>query len=411
MTAFLPYPAYNPSGMEWLGNLPGHWEIRRLKFVAPYVMSKLSGKPADKIYLGLENVESGTGRLLLNSPTETAESVVAVFRPDDILFGKLRPYLAKVVHADFEGVCTSELLVLRPIDRLANSRFLFYLILSHGFISIVDSMTYGAKMPRANPSHIANLTIPLPPLSEQRAIAVFLDRETAYIDALIAKKRELIDLLNQQRTSIISHAVTKGLNPNAPMKPSGVEWLGDVPEGWEVRRLKFVTRFAYGNSLSSEMREDGVVPVFGSNGIVGKHTVPNTQSPCIIVGRKGSYGKINFSSVPSFAIDTTYFIDKTCTKANLKWLYYALSLLGLDESSQDSAVPGLSREFAYNRSIPFPAFHEQNAIAAFLDRETTRIDQLIAKIDESILLLQKQRAALISAAVTGKIDVRGAGAT
>jgi len=119
--------------------------------------------------------------------------------------------------------------------------------------------------------------------------------------------------------------------PYPKYKPSGVEWLGDVPEHWEVMPLKFVCRFAYGDSLSAEDREDGDYSVYGSNGAVGTHNKPNTLAPVIVVGRKGSYGKINFSNVPVFSIDTTYFIDTRFTKNSLHWLKYSLQPLKLDK--------------------------------------------------------------------------------
>lgn len=183
-------------------------------------------------------------------------------------------------------------------------------------------------------------------------------------------------------------------------KPSGVEWLGDVPAHWEVKALKFVCRFAYGNSLAAEEREDGDYLVYGSNGPVGTHILPNTKSPVIIVGRKGSYGKINFSDKPAFAIDTTYFIDDCCTKNSINWLKYALIPLKLDEGSKDSAVPGLAREDAYENKFILPPLPEQQAIAAFLDRETGRIDSLITQKQRLLELLAEQRSALISRAVT-----------
>jgi type I restriction enzyme S subunit len=252
MDAYQPYPEYKDSGVEWLGQIPAHWEVRRLKFAAPQVNAKLSAKPSEKIYLGLENIESGTGQILFDSLSDNVESIVATFQPGDILFGKLRPYLAKVIHADFDGVCTTELLVLRPIRPVVEGRFLFYMLLSHNFINIVDSMTYGAKMPRANATQIGNLPASFPPLPEQRAIAAFLDRETAHIDALIARKRELIDLLHRQRTAIISHAVTKGLDPAVPLKDSGIEWLGQIPAHWEVLPVKFRYEVQLGKMLQSK---------------------------------------------------------------------------------------------------------------------------------------------------------------
>ncbi len=191
-------------------------------------------------------------------------------------------------------------------------------------------------------------------------------------------------------------------------KDSGVEWLGEVPQHWEVKRLKYISRLVYGDSLSGDIREDGNIPVYGSNGAVGTHTIPNTFAPCIIVGRKGSYGKIIYSESCGFAIDTTYFIDRRTTISNvsLRWLFYVLSLLELDKSSQDTGVPGLSREFAHNQILPLPGFIQQQAIAQFLDRETAKIDTLIAKTRNSIEKLKEYRTAVISAALTGKIDVR-----
>ncbi|HOE16638.1 MAG TPA: restriction endonuclease subunit S [Syntrophorhabdaceae bacterium] len=192
--------------------------------------------------------------------------------------------------------------------------------------------------------------------------------------------------------------------PYPAYKPSGVEWLGELPSHWEVKRLKRICNFAYGDSLSSEDREDGDFYVYGSNGVVGTHKNANTREPVIIVGRKGSYGKINFSRTSVFAIDTTYFIDDSHTKENLYWLSYMLRCLDLDIGSKDSAVPGLAREDAYKNCIPLPPLPEQQAIADFLDRETGKIDTLINKNQGLIELLKEKRMALISRAVTKGLD-------
>ena len=230
------YSSYKPSGVEWLGEIPSHWDARRLKHAAPESGWKLTAKPEGVPFVGLENVEPRTGRLLPGSMIEEVESTVVAFDRGDILFGKLRPYLAKVVHAQFCGVGSTELLVFRPRDNV-DGHFLFYHLLADGFIDNVNGLTYGAKMPRANARQVGNLVIMVPPLGEQRAIATFLDRETARIDRLIEKQELLIELLAEKRTALISHAVTKGLDPNVPMKDSGVEWLGEVPKHWEVKRL------------------------------------------------------------------------------------------------------------------------------------------------------------------------------
>lgn len=177
-------------------------------------------------------------------------------------------------------------------------------------------------------------------------------------------------------------------------------FFDQIPEKWNMGKLKNLVKLAYGDSLKSEIRENGEFDVYGSNGVVGSHSECNTKSPCLIVGRKGSFGKVNFSEKPVFAIDTTYFIDKRYTNHDIKWLYYLLVSLKLDSFSKDSAVPGLSREDAYFYDVPICSFEEQLSIAAFLDRETARIDALIEKKKKLIELLKEKRTALITRAVT-----------
>jgi type I restriction enzyme S subunit len=429
MDAYQPYPEYKDSGIEWLGQIPAHWEVRRLKFAAPQVNAKLSAKPSEKIYLGLENIESGTGQILFDSLSDNVESIVATFQPGDILFGKLRPYLAKVIHADFDGVCTTELLVLRPIRPVVEGRFLFYMLLSHNFINIIDSMTYGAKMPRANATQIGNLPAIFPPLPEQRAIAAFLDRETAHIDTLIARKRELIDLLHRQRTAIISHAVTKGLDPAAPLKDSGIEWLGQIPAHWEVRRLKFVGVLKSGSGFPNMEQglSDEDVPFYkvsdmnlpGNESLMQVHN--NSVSletarrlrayifpeKTIIFPKVGAAlltNKRRILSRPACIDNNT--MGLAIRRGDYKFIFYHLSVLDFGFLANPGAVPSINESQVNEVSITFPTLPEQRAIAEYLDRETARIDRLIREIEESIALLQRQRTALISAAVTGKIDVR-----
>lgn len=188
--------------------------------------------------------------------------------------------------------------------------------------------------------------------------------------------------------------------PYPAYKASGVDWLESVPEHWGIVGLRHACRFEYGDSLSGENRSEGDVGVYGSNGLVGWHDAANTLAPVVVVGRKGSFGKLNFSEQPVFAIDTTYYIDERYTPNELQWLRYALVPLRLDSSSKDSAVPGLSREDAYQNKLPVPPPREQRAIAEFLDRETGRIDALIAKKLRLIELLEEKRTALISHTVT-----------
>ncbi len=194
--------------------------------------------------------------------------------------------------------------------------------------------------------------------------------------------------------------------PYPAYKDSGVEWLGAIPAHWETRKLKRVCTLVYGDSLASEARVDGEIEVYGSNGAVGLNDRANALAPCLVIGRKGSFGKVNYSPQPVFAIDTTFFVDRRFTQADLRWMYYALTDARLDCATKDSAIPGLDREDAYTKDLCIPHLPEQRAIAAFLDRGTAKIDALIAKVRKAIERLKEYRTALTSAAVTGKIDVR-----
>jgi len=187
-------------------------------------------------------------------------------------------------------------------------------------------------------------------------------------------------------------------------KDSGARWLGKIPAHWEVKRLKRICRFAYGESLATPERTDGEIDVLGSNGQVGTNDQANTLGPCLVIGRKGSFGKINYSPKPVFAIDTTFFIDSRSTNEDLRWLYYTLTDAALDASSKDSAIPGLDREDAYTHDLPWCPREEQLAIAAYLDREAAKIDALVAKKKRVIELLQEKRTALVTGAVTKGLD-------
>ncbi len=200
--------------------------------------------------------------------------------------------------------------------------------------------------------------------------------------------------------------MTAGLEPYPKTKNSGVEWLGEVPAHWEVRRLKRICRMAYGDALADDMRRHGLIPVFGSNGQVGFHDSANTRAPCIVVGRKGSFGKVNYSHNPVFAIDTTFFVDNRFSSANIRWLFYFLGWLRLDEVTKDSAVPGLAREDAYRKLGVVPPLAEQAAIVRYLDYVDRRIRRCIRAKEKLIALLKEQKQAVIHEAVSGRIDVR-----
>ena len=195
------------SGVDWLGDIPYHWEVRRLKSQVINVVDRTRESSVDDIYLALENVESWTGRYVVASEQVIFDSQVKRFRVGDVLFGKLRPYLAKVACPDRSGVCVGEFLVLRPIDDNLSAKYLEYLLRSNRVISEIDSSTFGAKMPRADWRFIGDLRIPLPPLDEQRAIVEHLGDASARIDGAIDRTKRMTELLQEYRICLIDDVV------------------------------------------------------------------------------------------------------------------------------------------------------------------------------------------------------------
>ncbi len=365
-------------------------------------------------YVALEHIDSWTGDLLTSAElperTPTRAGMVSI-EPGDVLFGKLRPYLAKTWLVDRPALASTELLCMRTFDGV-ESRWFGYLTMTSQFVGWAVATSEGTKMPRTSWEKVGAYRSWLPPEFEQQAIADYLDTETGRIDALISKKRRLVELLQERRRALITAAVDPDRHNRQDVQGGGltVSVLRLDQRKWSRVQVRHIARIEYGSSLPAVDRVEGDVTVFGSNGPVGQHDRSNTGAPVLVLGRKGSYGKLHFSSGPIFAIDTTFYIDPTCTQVRLKWLYYILSTLGLDRLGQDVGVPGLSREYAYSQRVPLPSPHEQRAIANFLDTETARIDTLVAKIARTVELLQERRSALITAAVTGEINVDGSSA-
>lgn len=426
------YPKYKNSGAEWLGEIPEHWGTKRLKYCAPHINEKYDGRLAELPYTGLEHIESWTGRPIPNNNQITSDGQSNRFKPGDVLFGKLRPYLAKVLRPKEDGICTGELLVLRSTTVAQD--YLFYYILNRDFISIVDSSTYGAKMPRANWEFIGNLPLLLPPSGEQQSIATFLDRQTNHINTLISKKEQQIELLQEKRAAIISNAVTKGLKPNVKMKNSGIEWIGEVPRHWKIIRLKRLVSIRGRIGFRGYTVADLVGPGEGALTIGGKHinsineldlSDPNYlswdkyyESPEIMVNKgdlvfvqRGSLGKVALikNDIGPATINPSMIL-LTQIRAIGEFLYWVFTSDGVQTqvnlASSATAVPMISQELLGNFNIAIPPIEEQRAITFLLKNKTKRIDVMIETVNSSIGLLKEYRTALISAAVTGKIDVK-----
>ncbi len=420
------YPEYKDSGVEWLGKVPDHWEVRRLKFVAELIKDKVEPNKANQTYIGLENVQSETGRFLPSEASVEPESLCIQFNSNSVLFGKLRPYLAKVLEPESEGICSSEFLVLQPNNIIR--KLLKYQLLSEWFIKVVDSSTYGAKMPRASWDFIGSMPSLIGPQLEQTQITTFLDRETQKIDTLIEKQERLIEMLQEKRQAVISPAVTKGLDPNVKMKDSGVEWLGEVPEHWDMMPLKYASTFndevlPDTTALETELLYVDIGGVEDGKGITSYETLYFADAPSrarrivkdgdVIISTVRTYLRAiaPIKDLPKNVIVSTGFA--VIRPKNIFYSGFAAYSLRSEyfvgnvvADSVGVSYPAINSSDLVFINIPIPPISEQTKIASFLDRETQKIDNLVTKAENSITLLKEHRTALISAAVTGKIDVR-----
>ena len=432
--SFARYPAYKDSGVDWLGEVPAHWEVQRLKRSAQLLTEKTDRRTNP---VALENIESWSGRFV-PTDTEFAGDGVA-FQHGDILFGKLRPYLAKALLAQNEGEAVGDFHVMRPQEG-AIPRFLQYQLLEQAFIDIVDGSTFGSKMPRASWEFVGTMPLPAPPPSEQTAIATFLDRETAKIDALVAEQERLIALLKEKRQAVISHAVTKGLDPSVPMKDSGVEWLGEVPAHWEVVRIKHVVAsIEQGWSPQCESYpvesadQWGVLKVGCVNGGVfnpdENKVLPDDLTPVpalairagdVLVSRANTRELVGSAATALMDYPNLLLCDKLYRlrlnhKMNApQYLAYFLGCLPVREQIElaatgaSSSMLNIGQATILELRLPHPDVEEQLAITAHLDAVTARMRDTATEAEAIIAALQERRSALISAAVTGQIDVRRA---
>ena len=441
--SFPAYANYRDSGVEWLGDVPGHWDIAPLKRFGTFEAG--AGFPHDE--QGVEGEElpffkvnalgkaGSDGRLRDSSDTvsrETAACLRASVFPTNTIV------LAKIGAALLLG----RLRMLSQPSCLDNNMMGYIAAASHSadffrsLMSLVrfDFIANPGTVPSLNEAQIANLRFAIPPLPEQRAIAAFLNRETGKIDALVAEQRRMIELLKEKRQAVISHAVTKGLNPDAPMKPSGIEWLGDVPDHWQTMRLRFLVALnpskREADNLGPE-QEVSFLPMeaVGDDGSldlsrtrpIGEVDTGYTYfregdvafakiTPCFENGKgavmRSLLGGIGFGTTELTVVRPR---DQVASANYINWLFSSPSFHKLGAASMYGAggqkrVPD---DFVRNFGMAFPPLPEQTAIAAFLDHETGKIDALVAEQRRLIALLKERRSALISASVTGKIDVRG----
>jgi type I restriction enzyme S subunit len=449
--SFPKYEAYKDSGVEWLGEVPEHWSVEALKYHAQVFPSNVDKKAYEgqahirlcnytDVYYNDQIIEG-----MDFMPATATEEQIDRFslRAGDVIFTKDSETsddiaIASYVPRDLPGViCGYHLSMVRP-DKTSDGAFIKRFFDSCSAKAYFEISANGLTRVGLSQYATDNVPIPIPPLSEQAQIARFLDHETARIDALIAEQQRLIELLKEKRQAVISHAVTKGLDPTAPMKGSGVEWLGEMPAHWEITPIKNLCYVNDGNhgeeypkDSDSATKEDGV-PFIRAGDFENFKIIEDDlryisrekndsmrkgnlqENDILFVNRGATIGKIGF-------------IDKSYVGANLnsqiaylrvdklslshRYLLYFLSSNFIQETVvaaiMGGALPQYPIKNILNLDVCHPNLQEQLAVAAYLDSATETLDSLEVEAERAIELLKERRSALISAAVTGKIDVRG----
>ena len=436
MSKYKAYSEYKDSGVEWLGEIPIHWDSKPLKFLCTcndQVISDSTGKDYELEYVDIGSVSSlhgitKTENMIFSKSPSRARRLV---QDGDVIISTVRTYLeaiAPIINPPTNMVVSTGFAVIRPLSHL-NKKFAAYCLRASGFIKEVVAHSVGVSYPAINASDLIGIPIPSCALPEQSKIAEFLDHETAKIDNLIEKQKQLIELLKEKRQAVISHAVTKGLNPDVLMKDSGVEWLGEMPEHWDVTKLKYECSHIVDCPHSTpSYNDDGDFPAIRTADIFSGYL---DLEKCRRV-TKSVYDERNFRLIPK-AGDIIYSREgerfgigaaipenaRVClaqrvmlfrAKSTAGYLMWALnSSSTYNQAQQDcigSTSPHVNVDTIKNFILAWPSKNERVEIASFINQISSSIELLTLHLTKKLELLKERRTALISAAVTGKIDVR-----
>ena len=424
MAKYQQYAEYKDSGVEWLGEIPSHWEAKRLG----QFFKERREKVSDKDYAALSVTMKGIVPQLENAAKSDAGDNRKLVLKNDFVINSRSDRKGSSGTSPFDGSVSLISIVLEPRD--ISPSFVHHLLRSYPFQE--EFYRYGkgivADLWSTNSSEMKNILIPNIPIDEQTQIANFLDYETAQIDTLIEKQQTLIQLLKEKRQAVISHAVTKGLNSDAPMKDSGVEWLGEVPEHWSVKSYRHASKI-YRGKFGHRPRNDpafydGDYPFIQTGDVAragkiitsysqtlnekGKSVSQLFPAGTLMMAIAANIGDTAILGFEAYAPDSVVGF-KPYKGIDVEFLRYSFlaALPAFEQTSTQSTQANLNVDRIGTVKGAFPSHYEQEKIVIYLDNMLERYRAIEVKANEQIQLMQERRTALISAAVTGKIDVRG----
>jgi type I restriction enzyme S subunit len=443
MRQYKKYERYKDTGVEWIGKIPEEWDLSKIKYIPKYeYKSFVDGDWIESPYITDEGIRLiQTGNIGIGSYKEQGYRYISedTFKdlnctevyPNDVLICRLAGPVGRACLAPSltERMITSvDVCILKPKDNI-DRRYLVYILSYDGYLQEADFLARGGTRQRISRTQLGNINILLPPTDQQKSIANFLDQKTAEIDGLIADKEKLIELLQEKRQAIITETVTKGLNPNVKMKDSGIEWIGEIPEHWNVEPIKYMVKTIQTGTTPTTKNDDyfdGDIQWFtpgdfhgskelyeASRKISNLAVIDNEarlfpKNTVMIVGIGATVGKVAKLGVEgSFNQQITGLIVNE-QRLNCDYLYYWLYINQetIKNISNYTTLPIINNEFVKNFECLSLPLDEQQAIVNYLNQKTSEIDDLILKIRLQIQKLKEYRQSLISEAVTGKIDVR-----
>ena len=408
------YDNYKDSGIEWIGEIPEHWSLKRLKYLVSLNDETLSEKTDEETvieYIEIGDLKNGgvssTEYYFVNAPSRARRIV----RSGDVIVSTVRTYLKAIaqISEDKDGfIASTGFAVLRP--QAIDSRFLGYYSHSPFFIDSTIANSVGVTYPAINAPNILDFPIQIPTPEEQTAIANYLDRKTTEIDELIADKKRLLELYEEEKTAIINQAVTKGINSNVPMKDSGIEWLDEIPEHWEVKNLRYLCKITTGGKDTENREDDGEFPFFVRSQTVEKISTYSYDGEAILTAGDGvGVCKVWHHIIGKFDFHQRVYMMYDFDGILGSYLFHYMKenfIHDVLKKSAKSTVDSLRRPMFLEFAVAFPKSEdEQKEIVQYIENEITRIDSKTEITKKLIDLLTEYRTALISEVVTGKIKV------
>ena len=411
------YPEYKASGAEWIGEIPAHWKLINTKYLFRLV-TEPAPKHNDYELLSIYTDVGVKPRKELEERGNRATTTDGYWlvKKGDFIVNKLLAWMGAIGLSDYEGVTSPAYDILRKIRPL-NERFYEYLLRCGLYFIEFKKWSRGIMEVRLRLyfDQFGQIPLVFPPVDEQDKIVAFLDHKTGQIDELIRIKERRIELLQEQRTALINQAVTKGLDPNVEMKPSGVEWIGEIPSYWQTATIKYLTENLDGKRipLSGEVRagQKQIYPYYGANGVIDYVEDYIFEGKYILIGEDGApffdkKREVSLLVSGKFWVNNHCHILKNIGASDARFIVYCLNSVDYSEYLTGSTRDKLTQADLNRIKIPIPSYLEQSQIANVLDCKTKQIDDLISTEHEKIELLKEYRQSLISEVVTGKIDVR-----